>query len=446
MPEDSPRQPEAVGSILSGKFEGPIATDGGEAVDFRGAQNPQYKPTFITYQENIPRIPPEVPRLHSLIGREAEKKALLELYHTVATSKHGKTVFLLGKTGSGRHALVKWLQEQVFEQGGVVAATRFWDSRLLRKDETARLYLETPVMQRYGQALETAFAQTSAAFPHQEAWLNLVAQLTAQTSSQTASHPDWPDSPLALARFVRRAASERPLLLTVEYLDWADALWIDLLHRLANEIAQDLPVLLVITLNVPAPLERLHDDQHSEPIRLAETLMEAQLAQAHYLGIVTSEEIAAHLEPISPALVERLHTLASGDPQIVEMLWDEWVRQRAVMRGWDGSWDINHQQAGEWWVFGDTWDHARILLERRLELANSELTELFDLNAAEALLACAALEGGYFTAAQAREAGDTYAQQHFHVTRGSPQAVVPHTTALVLHCRSVNPITGGPYA
>ena len=77
-------------------------------------------------------------------------------------------------------------------------------------------------------------------------------------------------------------------------------------------------------------------------------------------------------------------------------------------------------------------------------------------------------QGGYFTAAQARESGHTCAQQHFHVTRGNwlrvdrgifrlphfppqlhedliclslwsrtqsgnPQAVVSHATALVLH-------------
>jgi len=77
-------------------------------------------------------------------------------------------------------------------------------------------------------------------------------------------------------------------------------------------------------------------------------------------------------------------------------------------------------------------------------------------------------QGGYFTAAQARQVGYTYAQQHFHVTRGNwlrvdrgifrlpnfpphehedlirlslwsrtqrgnPQAVVSHATALVLH-------------
>ena len=31
----------------------------------------------------------------------------------------------------------------------------------------------------------------------------------------------------------------------------------------------------------------------------------------------------------------------------------------------------------------------------------------------------AEVQGGYFTAAQARAAGYTYAQQHFHVTRGN---------------------------
>jgi len=80
----------------------------------------------------------------------------------------------------------------------------------------------------------------------------------------------------------------------------------------------------------------------------------------------------------------------------------------------------------------------------------------------------AAAQGGYFTAAQARQSGYTYSQQHFHVARGNwlrvdrgifrlcnfpphehedlirlslwsrtqrgnPQVVVSHETALVLH-------------
>ena len=87
---------------------------------------------------------------------------------------------------------------------------------------------------------------------------------------------------------------------------------------------------------------------------------------------------------------------------------------------------------------------------------------------AEALYKVAAEQGGYFTAAQAREAGYAYSQQHYHRTRGHwqridrgifrlrdfppgeredlirwslwsrdqkgvPQAVVSHETALTVH-------------
>jgi predicted transcriptional regulator of viral defense system len=87
---------------------------------------------------------------------------------------------------------------------------------------------------------------------------------------------------------------------------------------------------------------------------------------------------------------------------------------------------------------------------------------------AQALYEVAAAQGGYFTAAQAREAGYAYSQQHYHCTRGNwlridrglfrlrdfppgeredlirwslwsrdqkgvPQAVVSHDTALTVH-------------
>jgi predicted transcriptional regulator of viral defense system len=87
---------------------------------------------------------------------------------------------------------------------------------------------------------------------------------------------------------------------------------------------------------------------------------------------------------------------------------------------------------------------------------------------ARALYEVAAAQGGYFTAAQARQAGYAYSQQHFHVSRGNwlrverglyrlrdypageredlirwslwghnrpgePQAVVSHETALTVH-------------
>jgi tetratricopeptide (TPR) repeat protein len=340
-----------------------------------------------------------VPYLHSLIGKEAEKQALLELYQTVAASGKGMTVVLSGKPRSGRRALTQWLHQQVYLQGGAVAATRFWDTRLLPEEQTARLYWETPVMKSFGQRLAETYTQTSTALPHQEAWLNLVAQLTQQATSGAAISPDWPDTPLTLVRFVRQVARRQPLLLTVEYLDWADPIWIDLLRRMADEIAQDLPVLLVITLDAPAPLEQLPSEQHTESTRLAETLVVARQAREVYLGAVTPSDIAATLGPAVPALVEQLHALSAGDPFIVELLWEEWRAQQAVFQGWDGRWDINPKRAGEWWVFGDARDHARTLLERGLAHADPDLAPPLDVATVETLLACAALEGETFAAA-----------------------------------------------
>ncbi len=354
-------------------------------------------------QTNAPRIPPEVPYLHTLIGREEEKQALLETYQRVVNTGKGCTFFLLGKTGSGRRALIQWLQEQVYAEGGAIAATRFWDTRFLAAEKTAQLYWEAPVMKKYGQHLMEAFTEINEGLPHKEAWLNLAAQLTHQAEPCDVTPLDWPNTPLTLSRFVRRAARRRPLLLTVEYLDWADALWIDLLRRLADEIAQDLPVLLVITLDAPAPLEQLHDRQHTEPTRLAKTLVQADLAQSRYLGLVTPEEITAHLAPIDPDLAKRLHTLSGGDPLIVQMLWDEWCEQQAVSQRWGDTWQVNYDTAGEWWVFGDVRDHAHALLSQCLKSGPQDPPPL-RIDTVESILACAALEGEVFTAAAVAQA------------------------------------------
>ena len=42
---------------------------------------------------------------------------------------------------------------------------------------------------------------------------------------------------------------------------------------------------------------------------------------------------------------------------------------------------------------------------------------------AQALYEIAAEQGGYFTAAQAREAGYAYSQQHYHSARGNWQRI-----------------------
>jgi len=85
-------------------------------------------------------------------------------------------------------------------------------------------------------------------------------------------------------------------------------------RKLADEIAQDLPVLLLVTLDAPAPLGQLTKRQHTEPTRLAEELEKQGLARCFYLGQVTAQEVVDSLGPTHPELSRRLDYLAGGDP------------------------------------------------------------------------------------------------------------------------------------
>lgn len=343
-------------------------------------------------RDNSPGLPPNVPRLRTLIGREREKEILTNLYEQVCRNRKGTTVFLSGRTGSGRHALVQWLQGEVFNRGGAVAATCFWDPRLLGEEENTRLYWETIAMARYGRSIAEHFqvGRQVAGVP----WINLAAQLLQHAGADTVTPQEGMDDPRILFGFVRQVATRHPLLLTVEYLHWAGSLWIDLLRYLADEIAQDLPVLMVITLDVTRPVEQLGAGEHTEVTRLVQTLKRQHLAHTLHLGPLSAEEIAASLQT-SPEVTERLFYLSQGDPWIVQAIWDEWQLRGAVVQNAWGQWEINTAQDGEWWVYGDLRDHARSLLEK---LLSREPPPPVTLKDAERILNCAAVEGEVFTA------------------------------------------------
>jgi len=343
--------------------------------------------------------PPEAPYLHWVIGRDAEKQGLLAQYSEVKRTKSGTTVFLMGQQGSGRRALAEWMKGQAHEeQGDAVAALRFLNPGTLPPQEVARFYWAGSIAQEYGPRIVRSFPQTSRTIAGGP-WVNLAAQLlklSAQADKTDTASYDAPDDPRALHQLVRKAARRRSLLLIVEYLDWADPLWIDLLRALADEIAQDLPVLLLVTLSAAAPLDALSRRQHTEPTRLAEELVKHKLAHSYYLGPVTASEIAASIAPADPRLGERLHQLSDGDPLIVQTIWEEWVEQGAVLRDEHGVWCVSPTGDGQWWVYGDVRDHARSLLSDLLK--GREVSPPFSLGQVERILNCAAVEGETFTA------------------------------------------------
>lgn len=341
-----------------------------------------------------PDLPREAPYLHWLIGREAEKQALLGAYDWVERTGKGGAVVLMGRTGSGRQALAKWVRGQVEERGGAVAALRFCDRGTLSLDAAAHIYWADLVVQAHGPRIVAAYPRSSKILGGGP-WVSLAAQLLAIAGGDEVDL-DGGDDPRSLFRLVRKAARRGPLLLAVEYLDRGEAPWIDLLRMLADEIVQDLPVLLLVTLDAPAPLDGLTKRRHTEPTRLAEELVKQVSAQAHYLDSVTAGEIAASLAPAAPEIGERLHHLSDGDPLIVQAVWEEWVEQGAVAQDEDSAWRIAPGRMGQRWVYGDVRDHARGLLADLLE--GWDDPSPFSIGQAERILNCAAVEGEIFTA------------------------------------------------
>jgi tetratricopeptide (TPR) repeat protein len=344
--------------------------------------------------ESAPKTPPHIPHLHRLIGREAEKQALIEQYRQIKRDRRGSAVFLLGASGSGRHALTSRMQRHALDQNDAVAAARFWDPDLLPEGRARDLYWDSPAMNAYGEALTDAFQVTSEELAGAP-WVNLMSQMMEQ-AKMSLDLPDWPDDPRSLNRFVRRTALRKPLLLTLEHLEWADSMWIDLMRYLVDEAAQDLPVLLLITLAAPAPLDRLTDEQHTEATRLVETLVAQGIATANYLAPITTSQFIDHVSPIEPQLSDQLRRLADDDPLVTEMLWEEWLAHQVVVHV-DGEWRINPARDVEWWVFGETRDHARTFLKACLKRRPDEEPP-FEFEEIERFLNCAAVEGSTFTA------------------------------------------------
>ena len=139
----------------------------------------------------------------------------------------------------------------------------------------------------------------------------------------------------ALAAFLAGAAAERPLLLGLEDLHWADAATIEVLGVLVRRLA-DHPVLLLASYRS----DELHDRPDLRAVtadltrrRLADELILAPLDLAQ-----VEEMLAATLGvrgPVGHDFAEAIHARTDGNPLHVEEL----LRTLLEVHGEDGVWD-----------------------------------------------------------------------------------------------------------
>jgi hypothetical protein len=296
----------------------------------------------------------------------------------------------------------------VESHAGACATIRFWPPAILGQEKTEAAYRETAPVRKYGEALLQCVPRLEEMLALPGAWLSGAAQL-AEIGDVRPNHLviRQDDPRYALNNLLRVAAHRKPLLLIVEYLDWAeriDPLWLDYLRQLGEDIAHPedrLPVLVLATLESAKPIEQLSGDQHTESTRLVQDLVRRGLAEAHHLGRISVQDVTAALCPGAPELGERLYELSDGHPLTTESLWEEWLLNRAVEPDAEGHWRTSADAPDRWWVYGETRDHARVLLERALARqatvkevleAGHEAGIAWSVTEAQRVLNCAAVE------------------------------------------------------
>ena len=287
------------------------------------------------YQLVIPGLPAEFPPLKvadptplpplpvplafgdaSLVGRERER-ALLRERLDAALSGRGGLVLIGGEAGIGKTALAEALGREALDRGARVAVGRCYD------------LAETPPYGPWREAL-AAIPRTPTLPPLPEA-LDPAGRgeaVASQAAVLAGAHA-----------FLAAAAGERPLLLLLDDLHWADPASLDLLRSLARQ-APAAPLLLVATYRADE-LTRRHPLYQLLPL----LVREARATQLD-LRALTREAIRALVraryalpEAEEARLVAYLRDRAEGHPlfmgELLRTLEEEQLLQRE-----DGSWAL----------------------------------------------------------------------------------------------------------
>jgi DNA-binding winged helix-turn-helix (wHTH) protein/tetratricopeptide (TPR) repeat protein len=347
-----------------------------------------------------------------LIGREAELGRLGALYDLAA---HGRrqVVFVTGEAGIGKTTLVEAFAGEVGrERAGLVAR-----GQCLEQRGAPEPYL--PVFDALGRLCQVdpgAVALLSRVAP---TWL---AQMPALV--EPADRADLEQRALGgtQGRMLREAAealeaagSDRPLVLVLEDLHWADPSTVDLLEWLAR---RDTPARLLV-VGTYRPADALAG---GAPIGNAGAELRLRgLAHELRLGELGPQAVAAVLgrglpgADVPEELARLVHRRTDGVPLFVVQLAQAWT-DAGVLRSASGRWELVPHPPGD---DPEVPDDLRRLLELQLER----------LDAADlAMLEAAAVGGVEFAAATAAADGP-----------GTVDAAEERCAALARHGRFLRP-------
>ncbi|MGH3642488.1 MAG: AAA family ATPase, partial [Mycobacterium sp.] len=250
-------------------------------------------------------------RATPLVGREAEVATLREAWDQ-ACQQRGRIAVILGEAGTGKSRLVADLLGHAVALGGRVLLGRAHDS------EQILPFGPWADALRSGRVIAELAARRDA----NAVWVAELARLFPELGAPTRAVADAEDYVRlfeAIAQVIGRLAHDRPLLLVLEDLHWADEMTLRLLAFVSRRLAQ-WPVLVVATARsedlIDAPLlRRALVELRGDAGLLALTV--SPLTQSHTVTLVRTLCRAGTDDPTVRRLGEQIWRVSEGNPFMV---------------------------------------------------------------------------------------------------------------------------------
>jgi class 3 adenylate cyclase/tetratricopeptide (TPR) repeat protein len=288
-----------------------------------------------------------------LVGREAELAAIGRCFDEVRSERGARLVTLVGDAGLGKSRLVREVIDRIAVGARVLSGRclpygdgiTFWpllnmlrEAGDIRDSDTAEQAVE-----RLGEAVGDA---------------EVVQRLASATGLSRSTYP-LADINWAARKFFERWAADRPLVVFVDDIHWAEPAFLDLLDHVRETIA-GVPVLVLTTARHELLEER--PDWGTQPGALR--------IELRALSDAAAAQVVAHLlgdAGLSAEVTQRIVQAAEGNPLYAEQMLSMLIDSGALRRD------------GERWVRTDAMADIAVpptiqaLLEARLDdLARSE--------------------------------------------------------------------------
>ncbi|MBV1881683.1 MAG: AAA family ATPase [Pseudomonadales bacterium] len=284
-----------------------------------------------------------------LLGREQEKKDLLDLYQQIGTGKLG-VAYITGLSGIGKSRLVQELEVPILMRHGLFVSGKY--------NQFSKHQPYATIAQAMGQLIRTILTETEA---HLQSWKNTILNVVGingqllitvipELSLLIGDQPTVNSLPPAAARnrfndlFCRfmncLATKDHPLVLFIDDLQWCDDATLDLLDKLVAHPDRHPFLLLILAFR---------NNEVEENHRIRQTRKSLQNGATLLLDIALSElnkstvnQMTACILRSPPqetlSITDAIYPTCGGNPLLVnESL--RWLhQQRGIFYDVNGQW------------------------------------------------------------------------------------------------------------